>query len=102
VLLYDDEYKNVQSWGFAALEKVSSKKKKSAVNKKLDESFKLHLGKMPNPSPLPRGFDYKKAITDYLHESSKVIKQTISDKWPFVDFYNQVLIILTVNKLNKF
>jgi hypothetical protein len=102
VLLYDDEYKNVQSWGFLALaKKASSKKKKSQVDRKPVELFKLHLGNMTDrPKPtLPNGFDYKKAITDYLHEMGKVIKQTINDKWPTVDFYTQVLIILTVSNL---
>jgi hypothetical protein len=54
---------------------------------------------MDNKPLLPRGFDYKKAITDYLHELGKVIKQTMKDKWPTVDFYTQILIILTVSLL---
>ncbi|RIA83021.1 hypothetical protein C1645_880737 [Glomus cerebriforme] len=85
ILLYDDEYKNVQSWGFSAL--------KENIYKKPVELFKSHLGKVSKKSSLPNGLNYKKAITDYLHEIGKVVKQTMNDS---IDFYNQVLIVLTV------
>ena len=66
--------------------------------KKYIELFKLHLlNKRPLPY-LPDGFDYKKAITDYLHEMGKVIKQTINGSWA-INFYTQALIVLTVNKI---
>ncbi|PKC05328.1 hypothetical protein RhiirA5_421046 [Rhizophagus irregularis] len=71
VLLYDDDLKSVQSWGFSALAKRPKRKK--VIDKKPVELFKLHLGKMSNKPPLPNGLDYKKAITDYLHEFGKVI-----------------------------
>ncbi|RIA94158.1 hypothetical protein C1645_583238 [Glomus cerebriforme] len=83
VLLYDDEYKNVQSWGFSAL--------KENIYKKPVELFKC--GKVSEKSSLPNGLNYKKVITDYLHEIGKVVKQTMNDS---IDFYNQVLIVLTV------
>jgi hypothetical protein len=51
---------------------------------------------MTNKPPLPNGFDYKKAITDYLYEMGKIIKQVIVNDW--IDFYNQVLIVLTVTE----
>ena len=62
---------------------------------------------MSNKPPLPKGFDYKKAITDYLRELGEVIKKSINDKWNVddkwkVDFYTQVLIVLTVNKFYEF
>ncbi|GBB98368.1 hypothetical protein RclHR1_03200018 [Rhizophagus clarus] len=87
VLLYDDKYDKVQSWGFNAL-------KESNGDKKPIELFKLHLGNITNKPSLPNGFDYKKAIIDYLHEMGKIIKQVIINDW--IDFYNHVLIVLTV------
>jgi hypothetical protein len=78
VLYYDNEYKNVQSWG------VSESEGKPV------ELFKLLLGKMENELPL----QYEKAIVDYLRELGKVVKQTIQG----VDFYTQALIVLAVNK----
>ncbi|CAG8666481.1 138_t:CDS:10 [Rhizophagus irregularis] len=80
VLSYDDEYENVQSWGYPALES-------SHV-----ELFKFLLGEMENKPPLPR----EKAISDYLHELSKIVKEKICRRWESIDFYNQVLIILTI------
>ena len=59
------------------------------------ERFKLHLGKMQNKPHLPIGLDYKKAITDYLREMGKIIIQTITGHWK-IDFFTQVLILLTV------
>ncbi|CAB5390982.1 unnamed protein product [Rhizophagus irregularis] len=55
ILLYDDKYEKVQSWGFNAL---------------------------------------KETIIDYLHEMGEIIKHVIINDW--IDFYNQVLIVLTV------
>ncbi len=54
---------------------------------------------MTNKPHLPSGFDYKKAITDYLREMGKVIKQTVERMWN-IDFFTQVLIVLTVINLN--
>ncbi|RIA82058.1 hypothetical protein C1645_835959 [Glomus cerebriforme] len=92
-LSYDEGYRNVQSWGFPALAKRPKKRRES--ERKPVELFKLHLGKMTNKPPLPKGFDYKKAITDYLTEMGKVIKRTITDRWD-IDFFTQVLIVLTI------
>ncbi|GBC29314.2 uncharacterized protein OCT59_009912 [Rhizophagus irregularis] len=93
VLLYDDDLKSVQSWGFSALAKRPKRKK--VIDKKPVELFKLHLGKMSNKPPLPNGLDYKKAITDYLHEFGKVVKNKIDDCWK-VNFFTQVLFIFTI------
>ncbi|PKK64592.1 hypothetical protein RhiirC2_97920 [Rhizophagus irregularis] len=93
VLLYDDDLKSVQSWGFSALAKRPKRKK--VIDKKPVELFKLHLGKMSNKPPLPNGLDYKKAITDYLHEFGKVVKNKIDDCWK-VNFFTQVLLIFTI------
>ncbi|RIA87946.1 hypothetical protein C1645_776176 [Glomus cerebriforme] len=91
-LLYDNEFKNVQSWGFRALKQHRGCKLTKKVYNKPVELFLSHLGKMPI-NPLPTGLDYKKAITDYLHEFSYCVKQHI---WRYVDFLTQVLIVLTV------
>ncbi|CAB4444384.1 unnamed protein product [Rhizophagus irregularis] len=80
VLSYDDEYENMQSWGYPALERNHV------------ELFKFLLGEMENKPPLPR----EKAISDYLHELSKIVKEKICKRWESIDFYNQVLIILTI------
>lgn len=76
----------MQSWGYPALES-------SHV-----ELFKFLLGEMENKPPLPR----EKAISDYLHELSKIVKEKICRRWESIDFYNQVLIILTVNNFQYF
>ena len=44
---------------------------------------------------LPDKLDYKKAIADYLKELAKMIKEKVEMHWK-VDFYSQVLIVLTV------
>ncbi|PKY48691.1 hypothetical protein RhiirA4_525794 [Rhizophagus irregularis] len=93
VLLYDDDLKSVQSWGFSALAKRPRRNK--VIDKKPVELFKLHLGKMKNKPLLPNGLDYKKAITDYLHEFGKVVKNKIDDCWK-VNFFTQVLLIFTI------
>ncbi|CAB4480581.1 unnamed protein product [Rhizophagus irregularis] len=80
VLSYDDEYENMQSWGYPALERNHV------------ELFKFLLGELENKPPLPR----EKAISDYLHELSKIVKEKICRRWESIDFYNQVLIILTI------
>ncbi|GBB98506.1 hypothetical protein RclHR1_32470001, partial [Rhizophagus clarus] len=94
VLLYDDDLKSVQSWGFSALAKRPKRKK--VIDKKPVELFKLHLGKIANKPSLPNGLDYKKAITDYLHEFGKVVISKIKDCWPNIDFFTQVLLVFTV------
>ncbi|PKY55493.1 hypothetical protein RhiirA4_427555 [Rhizophagus irregularis] len=93
VLSYDDEYKNVRSWGYEALaEKPIRKIKIKSPIRKPVELFELLLGKMENEPPLT----HEKAISDYLHELSKIVKEKICRRWESIDFYNQVLIILTV------
>ncbi|CAB5355852.1 unnamed protein product [Rhizophagus irregularis] len=51
----------------------------------LDEGFKPKL-------PV----DYKKAITDYLREIGKVIKETVARRWPNVDYFKNTLLVITV------
>jgi len=99
VIKYDESL-NLQSWGSPALAERPNKKKKSS-NIKPVERFKLHLGKMEgNKSPpyLPKGLDHKKAITDYLREMGEVLKETLKIRWQKLEFYKQVLIVMTVSR----
>ncbi|CAB5380834.1 unnamed protein product [Rhizophagus irregularis] len=80
-----------EKWGSPALSKRKNKDEKRPV-----EKFKLYLGNLPKhcrPN-LPPGFDYKKAITDYICEIGKLIKKTV--EWPGINFTENVLLILTV------
>ncbi|PKC52584.1 hypothetical protein RhiirA1_481183, partial [Rhizophagus irregularis] len=100
-LQYDKNFKNVEKWGFPALAKKPKKsngKSKNQTASKPVEHFKLHLSNIPdNEKPvLPKGINYKKAITDYLKCMGKLIKETIAARWPNVRFMEQVSIILTV------
>ncbi|CAG8696780.1 6329_t:CDS:2, partial [Dentiscutata erythropus] len=94
VLKYDDNMKP-ESWGAPALMERPSRRGRN-VSKKPAELFKLHLGNAENKPTLPSGLDYKTAITDYLREITKSLKKTLETRWPMVDFYNQVCIIMTI------
>jgi hypothetical protein len=101
ILLYDDKYKNVQSWGFKALDEFQSRKVERTHGNgksegKLVELYEILLGKMENEPPLP----CEKAITDYLHKLGKAVKEEIFRHWESIDFYKNVLIVLTVNNFN--
>lgn len=52
---------------------------------------------MEKPS-LPDKLDYKKVITDYLNELGKMIKDKLHTFMQRLDFYSQVLIVITVCK----
>ncbi|CAG8564138.1 9476_t:CDS:10 [Paraglomus brasilianum] len=101
VLQYDENW-NVTKWGYPALAQEPVKKKKRdathAHHAKPVELFKLYLaadagGEMPS---LPPGLDFKRAITDYLGEMAKLIKETLASRWPGVRFPQQVRVVLTV------
>lgn len=47
--------------------------------------------------PLPDGLNYKDAISHYLGEMSKLIKETLKTRWPDLRFFQHVSIIMTVN-----
>ncbi|RGB36478.1 hypothetical protein C1646_814007 [Rhizophagus diaphanus] len=93
-LRYDKKFQFVEEWGFEKPKKSGRKSK----NQFVVECFKLHLYNIPdNEKPfLPKGINYKKAITDYLKCMGKLIKETIATGWPHIRFMEQVLIILTV------
>ncbi|RIA82246.1 hypothetical protein C1645_881134 [Glomus cerebriforme] len=119
VIQYDEYYDTVKSWGYPALLKRPDKKKK--INKKKSSSvgvfkllfykpepsldykgsrpvelFKLHLGKLFDNLKPKLPVDYKKAITDYLREIGKLIKEMITTHWPGIKFLENVLIIIAV------
>ncbi|CAH1757951.1 9892_t:CDS:2 [Entrophospora sp. SA101] len=72
VLQYDEDYKDIVSWGADALSSEPSRRKNHS-NKPLPrplEYFKLHLGDVPESKKpkLPPGITFQKVITDYLRE----------------------------------
>jgi hypothetical protein len=79
--------------------KKKKNKKKQPINTKLAERFKLHLCKMKDKDKiyLPQDLDYKNAIRDYLTKMCEVMKETFKNPVQEIDFYKQVLIIMTVN-----
>ncbi|CAB5297437.1 unnamed protein product [Rhizophagus irregularis] len=85
-LKYDKNFKFVEEWGYPALAKpIKSKgKSKNQFVSEPVERFKLHLSNIPdNEKPvLPKGINYKKAITDYLKCMGELIKETITTRWP--------------------
>ncbi|KAF0513862.1 actin-like ATPase domain-containing protein [Gigaspora margarita] len=96
VLQYDEEFNEVESWGFPALAKRPKRKKGYQTDSKPVELFKLHLGNLFEDMKPKLPVDYKKAITDYLREIGKLIKETITTSWPSVDFHKNVLLVMTV------
>ncbi|PKY62347.1 hypothetical protein RhiirA4_488668, partial [Rhizophagus irregularis] len=64
--------------------------------KKTAEFFKLYLGDSPDNLKPKLPVEYKKAITDYFTEISKVIKEVVQNRWVGIDFFENVLLVLTV------
>ncbi|PKY37994.1 hypothetical protein RhiirA4_450923 [Rhizophagus irregularis] len=95
-LQYDDSYNTVMSWGAPALAKRPNRREKNISETKPVELFKLHLGNLSENLRPKLPIDYKKAITDYLREIGKLIKEAIERSFPKIDFYESVLLILTV------
>ncbi|RIA90019.1 hypothetical protein C1645_849873 [Glomus cerebriforme] len=101
VLKYDKSFK-VESWGYSALTAPRNQNKKSKnINKdeaKYAEKFKLRLCKMEgkDKSQLPKGLSFKTAITDYLKKMGEVLKKALEKSCPGIDFFKQVLIIMTI------
>ncbi|CAG8630288.1 10726_t:CDS:2 [Paraglomus brasilianum] len=98
VLQYDNEWK-VSKWGNPALAERPKKKKLFAQSEARPvELFKLHLGNMANDKKprLPKGLDYRKAITDYLRKLNESITETVQIRWPKLDYHSHVIKIMTV------
>ncbi|CAB5180921.1 unnamed protein product [Rhizophagus irregularis] len=101
VLQYDSNYQNVIKWGNPALAQKQSKharKNKDLPSSKTVELFKLHLGNIPQNEkpPLPYQLNYEKAISDYLRELGKLIKETISTRWYGISFFEHVLLVISI------
>ncbi|CAB4421887.1 unnamed protein product [Rhizophagus irregularis] len=98
VLQYDDEYNNVLLWGAPALAKKPNRRTKSQNNERNNpvELFALYLSSLDESSKPKLPVDYKKAITDYLREIGKVIKETVVMRWPRVDYFKNTLLVITV------
>ncbi|RIA97903.1 hypothetical protein C1645_732031 [Glomus cerebriforme] len=97
VLQYDSKYKNVIKWGNPALAQKQTRKNKNSSSKPV-ELFKLHLGNISQNEkpPLPHQLNYEKAISDYLHELGKLIKETISTRWHGIKFFEHVLLVISI------
>ncbi|GBC29110.2 hypothetical protein GLOIN_2v1687711 [Rhizophagus irregularis DAOM 181602=DAOM 197198] len=95
VLQYDNEYNNVLCWGAEAL-RVRPKRKNRKQNSQPVELFKLHLGYLPDNLKPKLPINYKKAITDYLREIGKLIKENIRCKWHGIKYSKNVLLVLTI------
>ncbi|CAB4434619.1 unnamed protein product [Rhizophagus irregularis] len=95
-LQYDENYVDVESWGHPALSKRPNKKKKTKNGSRPVELFKLHLGKLADNLKPELPVDYKKAIADYLQDIGKLIKGEVMSTWHGINFFENVLIIITV------
>ncbi|CAJ0626541.1 4117_t:CDS:2 [Entrophospora sp. SA101] len=96
VLQYDPKFETVDLWGAPALSKRPHRRKKKVIEAQPVELFKLHLGDMPAKLKPKLELDYKKAITDYLKEIGRWMKDTITTRWCGIDFKNDVLLIITM------
>ncbi|KAF0368599.1 actin-like ATPase domain-containing protein [Gigaspora margarita] len=96
-LQYDETYR-VVNWGADALSSEPTKRKRYKLPKPV-EYFKFYLGddipeeKKPK---LPPEVPFEKAITDFLHEMGKTMKEKVENHWPGIDFYKHVLLVFTV------
>ncbi|CAB4400866.1 unnamed protein product [Rhizophagus irregularis] len=99
VLQYDSNCQNVIKWGNPALaQRQSRRRSKDSSSSKTVELFKLHLGNIPQNEkpPLPSQLNYEKAISDYLRELGKLIKETISTRWQGIKFFKHVLLVISI------
>ncbi|CAG8435959.1 8611_t:CDS:2 [Ambispora gerdemannii] len=81
VLQYDNTWQ-VEAWGYPALAKEPRRRRKVVEEKRPVELFKLYLANIKKKPELPEGLDYKKTITDYLHQMQILIMETINRRWP--------------------
>ena len=98
-LLYDNEYKNVTSWGSLALEEEPDEVSDDQEQRPRPvELFKLHISNLKKIDKpwLPHQLSYEKAIEDYLTQMRKLIKETLERRWPTVIFPQQVGFVLTI------
>ncbi|RIB26528.1 hypothetical protein C2G38_2138261 [Gigaspora rosea] len=97
-LQYDETYRVVVNWGAGALSSEPTKRKRHNLPKPV-EYFKFYLGddipeeKKPK---LPPEVPFEKAISDFLHEMGKTMKEKVENHWPGIDFLKHVLLVFTV------
>ncbi|RGB28555.1 hypothetical protein C1646_347466 [Rhizophagus diaphanus] len=60
------------------------------------EFFKLYLGDSPDNLKPKLPIEYKKAITEFFRKISKDIKKEVQNHWLGIDFFENVLLVLTV------
>ncbi|POG62155.1 hypothetical protein GLOIN_2v1698529 [Rhizophagus irregularis DAOM 181602=DAOM 197198] len=60
------------------------------------EFFKLYLGDSPDNLKPKLPVEYKKAITDFFRKISEDIKKEVQNHWLGIDFFENVLLVLTV------
>ncbi|CAJ0756271.1 21727_t:CDS:2 [Entrophospora sp. SA101] len=95
---WDNEYSKAGMIGYVG-KPANPSKIQAELEKPLrptTELFKLHLAKMTDKPPLPDKLHHKQAITDYLSQLNKSIKETIDSRWQNIDFFDNVLLILTI------
>ncbi|CAI2165945.1 14093_t:CDS:2 [Funneliformis geosporum] len=96
VLQYDDVYDNVILWGFPALTKRSYGQNGGRDNKtKPVQLFNSHLSNLPDKLKPKLQIEYIKAMTDYLREIGIVMKETISTRYPGINFLSNILLVVT-------
>ncbi|PKK57290.1 hypothetical protein RhiirC2_858276 [Rhizophagus irregularis] len=94
VLQYDDDFEKVTEWGKLAFAKKVERKNMDKDEPKSVGLFKLYLGsfgKLDDDLKPKIPVDYKKAIADYLREWERILEH-----WPDVNFYENVLLIISV------
>ncbi|CAI2174903.1 19560_t:CDS:2 [Funneliformis geosporum] len=97
VLQYDNEYNNVISWGVSALCKRPKRRKGVGEDNetKLVELFKLHLSNLPDELKPKLPVKYEKAITDYLREIGRIMRECAFKAWLIRDKYSTKLQCIT-------
>ncbi|CAG8440714.1 uncharacterized protein OCT59_009855 [Rhizophagus irregularis] len=95
VLQYDNDFTEVELWGKPALCKKPNRKGKDTETKPV-ELFKLHLGNCLEKYKPKLPVNFKKAITNYLGEIGKLIKETIPKYWEGIDFMEHVLLVVSI------
>ncbi|PKY55785.1 hypothetical protein RhiirA4_475494, partial [Rhizophagus irregularis] len=85
ILKYNNKYSDVMGWNGIS---------KYIYN--VVELFKLHLGGLPDNLKPKLQVEYKKAIADYLKEIGKDIKNEIAISWTGVNYFENVLLVLTI------
>ncbi|CAG8534216.1 6848_t:CDS:10 [Paraglomus occultum] len=98
ILQYDADM-NAVKWGFQTINRGPGRgKRNDDKHLRMVELFKLYLSEdgEGNRRRLPDGLKYEQAITDYLRHLKKEIMSKIDSRWPGLEYYSQVRLILSV------